>query len=59
MSSNVRMIAPLPRVPQTAEERFDAIDRRLEIMSAELREMLTITRRLATIIDGTAKRSRA
>jgi hypothetical protein len=54
MAAPARIVSALPTLPRrlTTDERLNLIDRRLDAMSAELREMLTITRRLAAIIDG-------
>ena len=51
MASNVRMIPALPRIPQSVDERFDAIDRRLDALSAELRELITVTHRISERLD--------
>jgi hypothetical protein len=48
---SVSYIPPLPRVPLTADERFDAIDRRLDALSAELRDLIAVTHRIAARLD--------
>ena len=54
MAAPARIVSALPTLPRrlTTDDRLDLIDRRLDALSAELREMLTITHRLVTIIDG-------
>ncbi len=44
-------VTALPQPPLTADDRFDAIDRRLDALSAELRELIAVTHRIARRLD--------
>jgi hypothetical protein len=47
-------VTPISPRSQNVDERFDAIDRRLDALSVELRELISVTHRIAERLDEAA-----